>query len=498
VPLVPILAAYTLLHIGIRLLAPGAVEHDEAEQLLLTQSLSLGYGKHPPLYTWLQYGVFHIVGVSVLGLTVLKHACLLAVYIGTYRATRSAHGERRTAVLTALSLWLIAAVVWEAERDLTHSILAAALAIAAVQLLVTLLDRPTAWRYAAFGGVLGLGFLAKYNFALFTVALLAAALSLPALRSILLDRRAGLAVLAAGVTVGPHVAWAVTRTPSSPSTMLRLGAPSLHSAATGLLALFTDMIAFVGPLAVLVGVLAPSVLRPPPDPDFVRRTARQLLERYFVILVVILLLAIPLAGLAVFTSRWLLPLLIVVPLVLFLRLPPGGPRARSGRLLAGVIVAAGVLTLTGRFVAVWAGPALGSPLRLHLPFPEVAARIRGAGFRQGTILAADTPLGGNLRLHFPDSRVITPTLASVVPSRPGQCLVAWRPRPAQPTPEVLEFAAAWAARPLPAGDRVSVIEVPLPGHSGRAYTLELLALRPGPPPCERAVVPPDRSASPAR
>jgi hypothetical protein len=60
--LVALLPAYLALHVGIRLLAPGAAEHDEAEPLVLSQVLALGYGLHPPLYTWLQHGVFAALG----------------------------------------------------------------------------------------------------------------------------------------------------------------------------------------------------------------------------------------------------------------------------------------------------------------------------------------------------------------------------------------------------------------------------------------------------
>ena len=37
-----------------RLWVSDALELDEAEQVLWTQQLALGYGTQPPLYTWLQ------------------------------------------------------------------------------------------------------------------------------------------------------------------------------------------------------------------------------------------------------------------------------------------------------------------------------------------------------------------------------------------------------------------------------------------------------------
>ena len=47
----------------------------------------------------------------------------------------------------------------------------------------------------------------------------------------------------------------------------------------------------------------------------------------------------------------------------------------------------------------------GLPARLNTPYDVVAGAIAADGFRRGTIVAGPGPLGGNLRLAFPDSRV---------------------------------------------------------------------------------------------
>jgi lipopolysaccharide core galacturonosyltransferase RgtB len=492
VSLAAIFLTYALLHVGIRLLAPGAVEHDEAEQVLLSQAIALGYGKHPPLYAWLQHGVFQVLGVGVLGLAVLKHACLLGIYGGTYWAARRVQGTAGLATLTVLSLWLVPALVWEAPRDLTHSVLAAALAPPTVQLLVGLVDRPAAWRYVALGVTLGLGVLAKYNFALFAAILLGAALSVPAFRASLVDRRVGLTVLVAAAILGPHLAWLATDAASPPAAArLRFGEWSTDGVAAGLAHRTVDVVVdvgtFLGPLVLVVAVLVPAVRRPAPDPDPTRRATRKLLERYLVALVVILVLSAPLAGLAAFKARWLLPLLIVAPLALFVRIGAAGIRPRSARALVWVCATAGVLALGLRLGAVGAGPWLGHTSRLHLPIAELAARIRVMGFQRGTIVAGDLLLGGNLRLQFPDSLILTPSLAGSGGAPPlGQCLVAWRPRrESGPPASLLSFASERLGRPLLTSDSSIVLEVPLRKPDFGSYPLRLLAVPPGPPPCER-------------
>jgi membrane-associated phospholipid phosphatase len=484
---------YALLHVVIRLLAPGAVEHDESEQVLQAQSLAIGYGKHPPLYTWLQYGVFRVLGVGVLGLAVLKHACLLGVYAGTYQAARRVQGDAGLATLTVLSLWLVPAVVWEAPRDLTHSVLAAALVPPTVQLLVGLVDRPVAWRYAALGAIVGLGILAKYNFALFITVFLAAALSVPSLRVALADRRIALSVGVAAIILGPHLAWLATDA-ASPSLTARLRLGEWADDGTigltrPLLDVVVDIAAFLGPLVIVVYLVA-GVRWGAPDPDPLRRASRQLLERYLVGLIAVLMLSAPLAGFAGFKARWLLPLLIVAPLTLFVRVAAAGIQPRPARRLVWLCAAAGILALCLRLGDVWTGPRLGHPSRLHLPITELAGQIRETGFRQGTLIVEDPFLGGSLRLHFPDSRILTPYLAALdvaPPSARGQCLVVWRPRrDPSPPASLLAFASARLGRP-PSSIDVVRLEVPLRHFSGGAYRVHVLAMPPGPPPCERAI-----------
>ena len=61
--------------------------------------------------------------------------------------------------------------------------------------------------------------------------------------------------------------------------------------------------------------------------------------------------------------------------------------------------------VAGILLQIHFGARVGVPARLNTPYDAVAAAVAGDGFRQGTIVAGPGPLGGNLRLAFPDSRV---------------------------------------------------------------------------------------------
>ena len=88
-----LLAAYFLLHIAVRIATSDSLELDEAEQLVLGQALSWGYGTKPPLYSWLQLGFFQIFGERVLALSTLKNLLLFCTYLCTFLAARRLAGR---------------------------------------------------------------------------------------------------------------------------------------------------------------------------------------------------------------------------------------------------------------------------------------------------------------------------------------------------------------------------------------------------------------------
>ncbi len=89
------LLALALAHVLVRVAVSPALKWDEAEQMLWSQQLALGYGAQPPLYTWLQWGVNALVGPSVLALSLLKHALLALTYALMWLAAREFGGNPR-------------------------------------------------------------------------------------------------------------------------------------------------------------------------------------------------------------------------------------------------------------------------------------------------------------------------------------------------------------------------------------------------------------------
>ena len=84
----------------------------------------------------------------------------------------------------------------------------------------------------------------------------------------------------------------------------------------------------------------------------------------------------------------------------------------------------------GILLQILLGAQVGLPARLNTPYDVVAGAVAADGFRRGTIVAGPGPLGGNLRLAFPDSRVASLETPGYLPppvagAGGGECLLVW-------------------------------------------------------------------------
>lgn len=394
------LAVYLGAQVLVRLWTGDALELDEAEQVLWTQRLALGYGTQPPLYTWLQRGVFELVGVSVLGLTLLKHALLALTYLFTFAAARTLMPVPLAALASA-SMLLIPQIGWESHRDLTHTVACTTMAAAAWWAVLALRERPTPARFAALGLAAGLGVLAKYSFVAVALALWLALATAPETRRLALHRGMALAAAVAAAVVAPHALWlAGNLAQATGGTLEKMGTaaalPWGEGVLRGLGRLALVTVAFLTPLWIVLAVL------------FVRRGWRDdvvpgpgcgLLRRY-VAAVFALLLGLVIAGaLTHLKARWLQPFLFVAPLAFFACAPH---LARHPRLplLRRVIALWAVLLVAAMAARAPLDGWRGTPDELNVPARALAQALRDAGYDGRPIVTSDATLGGVLRLQF--------------------------------------------------------------------------------------------------
>lgn len=399
--------AYFAAQLLLRVMVSDALEIDESEQVLWSQSWAWGYGKQPPLYTWMQALVFTTVGVSVFGLALLKNLMLAATFLFTFFAGRRLM-PAAPAALGAASMLLLPQIAWESQRDLTHSVLATTMAAWMLWLVVELLHRVRPSLYVALGLAISGGLLSKYSFLIAAVAWGAAAAWHRDTRHIVLNPWILATVGLVALLCAPHGLWLLDHWhDSTAGTLNKLQAAQtsgpLAKRAHGLGSLAFAAFAFLTPwwLAWLLvfrrTVRAGAAL---PAPGSARAVFSGLVLRHLAA-VAAMLAAIVLAGAATtFKDRWMQPYLFLVPMAVFACLPAHDDAPRQQRAMARVLLVMAVLLLIAVSGRVWVNGARAAPDELNLPGGQLAAALRAQGYDGRTIVAGDQVTAAMLRVHL--------------------------------------------------------------------------------------------------
>lgn len=398
-----LLLLYVTAHVVSRVLISDALELDEAEQALWTQQFAAGYGAQPPLYTWLQWAVFKLAGVSVLSLSLLKNALLALTYAFVWLAARRIMAAP-LAVLAAASMLLLPQIGWESQRDLTHSVLVTTLASATLYIVVRLIERPRPALYVALGIAAGLGIMSKYSYAVFLAALGLALLTTRETRAVWRHPWVLVSGLIAALIVLPHLLWLIdnwqlasARTIEKLDTTHGFG----QGIARGLGSLANAFAATLAAPALVLGVVFGRAAwqRDGDNPHCA------FWRRYLIALLAIMLAMIVLAGATHFKGRWLQPLLFAAPLMFFCCRPglASHPRLHwlSRTLFALALIFLTLLSLRPAFNG-WRD----NMDQLNEPAAELAAALSAAGYDgRAPIVTHDPVLGGVLRVRFPQAQV---------------------------------------------------------------------------------------------
>ena len=404
------LLALAAAHVAVRVAISPALKWDEAEQMLWSQQLQLGYGAQPPLYTWLQWGVNQLVGPSVLALSLLKHVLLALAYALMYLAGRELLGPRG-AWWAGASLMLLPPLGWYSIRDQTHTILVTAMACGAWWLLLRIVRRPRPSDFAWLGLVCGLGMLAKYSFALVAGAMLLAALSVPEARRALLARGWWWAPVVGALVVAPHASWLLAHLgEATTDTLGKMQIRPERGIGKGLLSLL-DVYADALALWALIALWAfrSAWWRGPAAPA--APWAQRVFTRYLLLVTLVLLGMVLVAGVTNFKGRWVVPLLCVVPLAAFAARPALQSHPRGGR-YTGAVVTLALIMLAAAGARPWFSGLRGQVDELNHPAVALGEALRAAGYDgQGRIVAADHMLAGMLRTRFPGATVDACTFA---------------------------------------------------------------------------------------
>ncbi len=469
------LAGYFILHVVLRVTISPSLDYDEAEQALLGQWLLPGYTEQPPLYTWIQYLLFHVFGKTVLAISLLKNTLLLLTYLLVFLIARRVMANQRLAMLAALSLLLIPQIGWESQRDMTHTTLAVMAAAATLWQILRLLERQNLGNYLLLGLILAVGVLSKANYLLFAGVLLLTLGSFAEGRRVIFHRYMVLALVIAIVLPSGYLLWMTDNRDIVFSATHKFKRATEAFWYKGPSSLVTKIFFFLTPLWLVLLLLFPQGFRR--SPHAAATLPHRLLQRLLLFLAVALLVVVLAGKVTYVKDRWLQPLLFIVPIVFFARLDQEAISERRYLLFLRVVCVAALAVYAAFTLRVIAASHSGSFCRLNYPFAAFASDLRNLGFDQGIVISDDRFVAGNLHLQFPQSPSVIPEyrLEEQLDSRPHkQLAVIWHAAQSATLPENLRdyLASAFALR----ADEAKIHVLSQPYLFGRGETIALAVL----------------------
>lgn len=461
--------AYALVHVTARLLASGNLGEDDPYDNLLIQTLAPGYGiRQGPLYDWALWLLQQGLGTGVHAFLLLKYGLLVAMAGFLFLATRRITGSPLWAFMAVDAMALVYQIFWRFHEGFTHRVGAMALAVITLWALLRLVDRAGRRDYALFAALIGLGLLTEHTYAVFLLALLAAAWLQPAVRQRVFVPAMLVALPLALLIVSPYAAWLAAE-PQRASDFLAGLLPfardhTLIGVLHGLRDALTFPVLVLAPFIFILPAVFPGLLkslfrqtplRPVPDaaPDFSQLLAHLLLIE-LALLVVFDALLFQRADYAVHS---LLPMFVVALVWLTEKARQSAPSPARIRAFVAIMLTLTLVALLGRAANMFVLDPVCSKCRWGVPYAGLAEQLRARGFQDGTLVTDDVELGGNLRRFFPDARFVLSGHAIAPPetrrNRAGRSAVVWSSRNG-------EEAIPDGLRPYVAGARPERLQVP--------------------------------------
>jgi len=467
---------YLAVHFAVRMAMWPTLGIDDAEQALFAQEFAWNYRfRGPPLFTWMLLGLGKLIGINILSLSLLRYTLLGCVFVFAFLTARRLIADPRLSALSVYSFGAIYMFAFYSHHDFTHTTIMSAMLAVGWYIFVRLAASPRLGWYIALGAVFGLGLLGKWNFAMFAAALPLACLLDRSMRPLVLTWKVGPALAACGLVVAPTVVAALSDATAQDmirSTLVAEGEAYLAGMTKGILRLALAIIAYPEPLLPLVLVIfAAALWRGVHTSSRESDTTRPSVGFLFLTIAVSLSLHLALVlalGATEISERLLQPPLFILPIALFMLIERGTPTTRAVNIYAATITALVMGTLAARIVVYVIGSDYCGSCRNMAPFYALADEIRSAGYSgSGTILVAGLHIGGNMRVEFPEARVIDadyPLKTWPGAREEGQCLLLWQDRDPDEAAATRQYLHTYLEETLRGPERT-------PDHAGLASAL---------------------------
>jgi lipopolysaccharide core galacturonosyltransferase RgtB len=393
-----------------RLLISSTMELDEAEQFLLASVFQWGYPSQPPLYSWIIHMLSSISGLNIFTLIFTKYSILFLFYAFFYLTTRACWETDKSLTATA-SLMLIPLYAYEFNRDLSHSILVALIAVLTCMVYIRMLTKRSVLSYIVIGLCVAFGILSKYNFTFFLFALMAASLSTNAGRRLLFDKRSLISVFVCLVVLLPHFIWLFQENFAPFSHGMRkaqAGALYMSSPMSILATILSPYLGLMLFLLVFASFFAPFFAF-----ELRNKSPRaEILSLATLYGMIIPICAVIVFGASHFAERWLAPIMFIIPLACF-HLVDLDMQSRRSKVFRGLGVLIALLVLLVRIFIGFMPDVTGKVEHIHMPFHELSVQLSGSLSTSErpdrpdlTIVTDDAHIAANIMAWIPGMRFV--------------------------------------------------------------------------------------------
>jgi 4-amino-4-deoxy-L-arabinose transferase-like glycosyltransferase len=477
---------YLAVHFAVRMAMWPTLGIDDSEQALFAQEFSWSYrNQAPPLFTWMLIALGKLLGVNILSISLIRYPLLGIIFGFAYATARRLIPDPRLSALAVYSFAAIYMFAFYSHDDLTHTTMMSAMLAVGWYVFLRLADSPRLGWYLALGAVFGLGLLGKWSYVMFAAALPLACLVVPAYRPLVLSWKTVPTALVCVAIVLPTLLAVIFIGQNPQSTfwgvLVGEGASYLERVVEGTFRLVASAFVYPQPLLPLVFLafalpLWRGLRRPDPA---LRGPELTLLVWTMAISLALHLVLVFAFGVRQFYERLMQPPLFILPIALFMLIERGRPSKRSVNAYALILTVLVAGTLAARIVVYMIGADYCGSCRNMAPFRALAEDLREAGYSGGGTIVVDSfPVGGNMRVAFPDARIMDaayPPRIWPAPRENRPCLLLWQERDPERTVSTEHWLRAYLADGLHASPdaphREGVVSELMFGSKTREYRL---------------------------
>ena len=405
------LFVYLVIHFFTRVLFSQTLQVDDAEQIRHAQELLLGYPiPQPPLYSWMSWEMFQIFNTSLFTLTLLKYVLIALTFWFTWLVSGQLFQNLQTRYIATFSYLLLPSFAWHIHQGFTHTILLGLGIILSLHALLSLKEDNSIKNYLYFGFSLGIGLMAKYSFLLFMIPLLLSAISTASFRKVIINQKILTTIGIFILIIGPHAYWLTQHYQEvflSIDQKLKVTSDNLLFDRVKSVGQFSAAaIAFVMPFALIFSINSWKKIFNT-DNQTVKNDSSLLLNRFYLIIVVSIILLAIFISMPHFKVRWFHPLMMIFPLWILTRIERPTLLSKSiMRWFVSITVIFTVLILSVRIAQMTIGPELGNYGRLNRPIIETFNKLPISLIQDSIIKTGDGFIGSHLLSHYHQHNIV--------------------------------------------------------------------------------------------